>query len=67
MEYQTNAETTPNKKLQTLQKHLAAISIGERRSAEGITPHDVGIEGMYNINQALKRVLKKPGTEQLNI
>jgi hypothetical protein len=71
MEHQPNEiETVPNKKLETLQKHLAAIAIGERQDASGITPHDVGVEGMYNIHQALLRLRargKKPGNEELRV
>lgn len=58
MEQQPNkvkAETITNEKLATLQRHLAAIASGERQDASDISPHDVGVEGMYNIRKALLR------------
>lgn len=48
-------ETEPiNDKLRELQKCLAEIAMGNRTTAKDITPHDVGVEGMYAINRALK-------------
>ena len=70
MEHHPNEakETIPNEKLITLQRHLAAIAAGERLDASGITPRDVGVEGMYNIKQALLKAKgKRPGNEELRV
>lgn len=48
-------QSITNEKLQLLQDRLARIAAGDATAAEGLTPHDVGVEGMYNVAQALRR------------
>lgn len=65
---QVEVKVIPNEKLAELQRHLAAIASGEQRDVGGATPDTVGIEGMYNIHQALRRARgRRPGTEELTM
>jgi len=48
-------EMTPNEKLQLLQERITRIEAGDLSAARGLSPHNVAVEGMYNVRQALKK------------